>query len=347
MPLALRPLDPWCGMVVDCEEDGERLARIFVDATDVRKPRVKRADAVVVTHPHRDHYGGVPRTDPGRVYADEVTLSLLELAGVDPARLERVKGQFSVGPVIIETFEVNHAVPEARAILLEAAGTRILITGDWCALGEHPPPWERVDEVDVVVTEFTRATAVHPDDLETARARLRRLLELHLGERVVLLLNPVNPLVRAAAEVETVHVLRGDDHAVNVIQRAGAHPGADVTLTDRPEYPLLLSDPRLVEELPRRPKVVITERWFLYRDPGRLQRLERSVPYYYVVSETGHATGAEIRRLIEELRPRHVILRHGPKTPRGESVRTLLRPPGREGTDVQVWIGRRGGKLTV
>ncbi|HII70536.1 hypothetical protein [Methanopyrus kandleri] len=62
--------------------------------------------------------------------------------------------------------------------------------------------------MDVLVTEFTRAASVHPDDLETAKARLQRLLELHRDERVVLLLNPVNPLVGAAAEVETVHVSR-------------------------------------------------------------------------------------------------------------------------------------------
>ncbi|HII70535.1 TPA: hypothetical protein HA336_04805 [Methanopyrus kandleri] len=101
--------------------------------------------------------------------------------------------------------------------------------------------------------------------------------------------------------------------------------------TDRPRYPLLLSDPRLIEErLPKEPKVVITERWFLYRSRKVMRELERSVPYYYVVSETGHATESEIRRLVEELRPRHVILRHGPLPSRAVVTGS--------------WFGRRGSR---
>ncbi|WP_148679457.1 hypothetical protein [Methanopyrus kandleri] len=139
MPVVLRPLDPWCGTVVDChDESGERLTRVFVDVTDVKRSQVKRADAVIVTHPYRDHYGGVPRTGPEVVYSDEVTAALLELEGVDPGRLERVKRCFEVGVFVVETYPINHAVPEARAVLLEA-DARALITGDWCALGEHPP----------------------------------------------------------------------------------------------------------------------------------------------------------------------------------------------------------------
>ncbi len=329
--MIVRPLDPWCGVIVEYED-----TRVFVDVNDRSEPRVKRADVVIVTHPHRDHYGGVPKVTYRELRADDVTAALLGLE--DTAR--RMRRYFEAGLLDARTYPVNHMCPEARAVLLHGDAI-VLVTGDWCALGEHPPLWESVDDdVDVLVTECTRALDREPDDPEAEAHTLQRLLETHRDGRTVLLLNDVNPLVEAASEVETLHVLR-DDPAVRAVE-AGAHGGADVVLVEEPRYPLLTSDPGRALEL--RPHTVITERWFLYRDEETVGELLRGTPHAYVVSGTGHATLGEIVRLVEELKPRHTVLRHGGNQTATTARRALERTTD---TEVHVWVGRKGGKLTL
>ncbi|WP_457619561.1 MBL fold metallo-hydrolase [Methanopyrus sp.] len=331
--MLLRPLDPWCGVVVDYED-----TRVFVDVTDLKEPYLKRADAVIVTHPHRDHYGGVPKIDFGKLRTDDVTAALLGME--DP--FEPIRSSFEVGLLDARAYPVNHMCPEAHAVLL-SGDARVLITGDWCALGEHPPLWERVDEVDAIVTECTRACSAYPDDPEAAKSRVQRLLELHRDDRTVLLLTHVNPLIGVASEVETLHVPE-DDPIVKAVD-AGAHEGTDLERVRRPEYPLVVSEVETLERLPRKPRVLITERWFLYRDRERMRELLGTVPFPLRRVRDRAASAAELVRLVEELEPEYLVLRHGSF----DGARKLKERLRRLGLDVrvEVWIRRRGGNLKL
>src|SRR5688572_28982874 len=88
-----------------------------------RRDQVK---ALVLTHGHEDHIGGVPHVMPlfdGPVYGTAFTLALvepkLEEHGIDPGnRLTVVvpRQQVTVGPFSIEFIRVTHSMPDCVAL---------------------------------------------------------------------------------------------------------------------------------------------------------------------------------------------------------------------------------------
>jgi ribonuclease J len=105
---------------------------------EARKQNVK---ALVLTHGHEDHIGGVPHVMPlfdGPVYGTAMTLALiepkLEEHGVDAGdRLKPVTPRQTVtaGPFTIEFVRVTHSMPDCVALAITTPVGVIVHTGDF------------------------------------------------------------------------------------------------------------------------------------------------------------------------------------------------------------------------
>jgi len=112
--------------------------RIIPDLTYLQQ---KRAAALVLTHGHEDHIGGVPHVLPyvdGPVYGTALTLALVEPKlqehGIDGAHeLKRVKPRerVTVGPFTIEFIRVTHSMPDCVALAIHTPAGVVVHTGDF------------------------------------------------------------------------------------------------------------------------------------------------------------------------------------------------------------------------
>src|SRR5688572_25938151 len=103
-----------------------------------RRGQVK---ALILTHGHEDHIGGVPYVLPhvdGPVYGTAFTLALLEpkLAehGIDATdRLKTVRPRESVtiGPFTVEFVRVTHSMPDCVALAIQTPVGTVVHTGDF------------------------------------------------------------------------------------------------------------------------------------------------------------------------------------------------------------------------
>ncbi len=100
-----------------------------------------RPSALVLTHGHEDHIGGVPYVWPlidGPVYGTPLTLALvrpkLEEHGIDPGdRLVpvRPRQRVRIGDCEVEFLRVTHSMPDCVAIALHSPAGTIVHTGDF------------------------------------------------------------------------------------------------------------------------------------------------------------------------------------------------------------------------
>ncbi|HKP09618.1 MAG TPA: ribonuclease J [Gaiella sp.] len=99
--------------------------------------------AIVVTHGHEDHVGGLPYAlralDVGEVIGTRLTLALVKSKldehglGATTRLTEVEPGQepLELGPFRLEFVRVAHSIPDAMAVVVETDAGRILHTGDW------------------------------------------------------------------------------------------------------------------------------------------------------------------------------------------------------------------------
>src|SRR3982751_4231196 len=98
------------------------------------------AAALVLTHGHEDHIGGVPHVLPhvsGPIYGTPLTLALvepkLEEHGIDGRQLIRVRPRqrVTVGPFSIEFIRVTHSMPDCVALAIHTPLGVVVHTGDF------------------------------------------------------------------------------------------------------------------------------------------------------------------------------------------------------------------------
>jgi ribonuclease J len=99
--------------------------------------------AVVLTHAHEDHVGGLPylmrEVQVGEIWGTRLTLGLVkskldehgllrasELREADPEG-----GPVQIGPFALEFVRMAHSIPDAVGVLIETSAGRVFHTGDW------------------------------------------------------------------------------------------------------------------------------------------------------------------------------------------------------------------------
>jgi len=131
-------------LVVDCgvlfpEEHQPGVDVILPDFTWIRD-RLDAVEAVVLTHGHEDHIGGVPYLLRERadipVVGSRLTLALIDAKlkehRIRPERVEVAEGdRRSFGPFDLEFLAVNHSIPDGLAVAIRTAAGLVLHTGDF------------------------------------------------------------------------------------------------------------------------------------------------------------------------------------------------------------------------
>ena len=126
-----------------------------------RKDKVR---ALVVTHGHLDHIGGIPfvmeRIGNPPVYTQYLTSLMIqkrqeEFPHLDPLDMHIVKegDSFTVGKTRIKTFPVTHSIPDAMGVSVETKHGDVVLTGDirlthenGDVVPEEKADWEKVGQ---------------------------------------------------------------------------------------------------------------------------------------------------------------------------------------------------------
>jgi len=113
--------------------------RITADLTYLQQKG--RVAALVLTHGHEDHIGGVPHVLPlvdGPVYGTPLTLALLVpkleehgLADATDLRPVRPRERVTIGPFTVEFIRVTHSMPDCVALAIHTPAGVIVHTGDF------------------------------------------------------------------------------------------------------------------------------------------------------------------------------------------------------------------------
>lgn len=131
-------------LIVDCgvlfpEEHQPGVDVILPDFSAVRD-RLDQIEAIVLTHGHEDHIGGVPYLLRERrdipVVGSELTLAFvsakLKEHGIKPVTRQVTEGdRISLGPFDTEFVAVNHSIPDSLAVAIRTEAGMVLNTGDF------------------------------------------------------------------------------------------------------------------------------------------------------------------------------------------------------------------------
>ena len=146
-------------LVVDCGlafPDQEMLGidLVIPDATYLRENR-ERVRAILLTHGHEDHTGGLPYVLPQipgtPIYASRLTVGLVtgklkEHKLLGQTRLEVVEPavEFTIGAFAVTPFRVNHSIPDGLGFAIRTPLGTVVVTGDF-KFDHTPPDGRRAD----------------------------------------------------------------------------------------------------------------------------------------------------------------------------------------------------------
>lgn len=190
------------GTCVELAYDGARIALdlglpLDGDTDDITlMPQIAGDDlaAVLISHPHIDHYGLLHHLRPDipiamgnaarRIVQTAAPFTGQPVLKLDGPVLEDRKS-FDVGPFRITPFLVDHSAFDAYAFLVEAGGKRVFYSGDFRAHGRKCALFERLvsqppEGIDVLLMEGSSLSRLEEND----RFPSEQELEADLVERM-------------------------------------------------------------------------------------------------------------------------------------------------------------------
>ena len=272
----------------------------------------------LVTHGHADHARG----GHGRTVATPETLAIMELRyatrdGATPVSY----GETMVlkGGVEATFIPAGHVLGSAQ-ILLEHAGERVIVTGDYKRRTDPTCPPFEVTACDIFITEATFGLPVftHPPIAEEM-ARLTDALEAH-PERCMLVgayalgkAQRVIAELRAAGHRDPIYLHGALEKMCRLYEEFGVDLGDLRLVSDHSKDdmrgavvmcpPSALND-RWSRRLPD-PITAMASGWMRVRQRAR----QRNVELPLVISD--HADWGELTRTIEEVNPTETWITHG------------------------------------
>lgn len=182
-----------CGVLFPSEEQPG--VDLILPGLHLVEDRLDEVKALVLTHGHEDHIGGVPyllrRRQDIPVFGSKLTLALVS-AKLREHRLRDVDlrevaegDRISMGEFDLEFYSVNHSIPDALAVAIRTKAGTVLHTGDFkmdqlpldhrltdlrgfARLGEEGVDLFMVDSTNADVPGFT----AHERDIEPALERV-------------------------------------------------------------------------------------------------------------------------------------------------------------------------------
>ncbi len=291
---------------------------IHITPADVWIDPSRAVDRALVTHGHADHARG----GHGQTYATPATLAIMELRyntreGAVPVEYgETVRLQ---GGVDATYFPAGHVLGSAQ-ILLEHAGERVVITGDYKRRADPTCPPFEVVPCDVFITEATFGLPVftHPP-IEEEMARLLTRLEAHpeacvlVGAYALGKAQRVIAELRAAGYTQPIYLHGAMEKMCRLYEDFGVDLGELRLVADYDKNamrghivvcpPSALND-RWSRRLPD-PITAMASGWMRVRQRAR----QRNVELPLVISD--HADWNELTRTIEEVDPHETWITHG------------------------------------
>lgn len=172
------------------------------------KKKVKNVRALVITHGHLDHIGGIhyhlEDLNFPEIYGTEFTLELIKLKIEEAGLMEKMKGKLIVineesklkfKHFEIEFFRVNHSIPQAVGVYLKTPTAKAVHTGDFkfdnSPINEPVADYGRIakigDEgIDILLSDSTNSLRKgHPISESDVAKGLEDVVERAKGRLVI------------------------------------------------------------------------------------------------------------------------------------------------------------------
>lgn len=291
---------------------------VYITPADVWIDPSRAVDRALVTHGHADHARG----GHGQTVATPATLAIMELRyntrdGAMPVEYgETIRLKGGVDATYIPA---GHVLGSAQ-ILLEHAGERVVITGDYKRRADPTCPPFEVTPCDIFISEATFGLPLftHPP-IEEEMAKLLSRLEAHpeacvlVGAYALGKAQRVIAELRAAGHSQPVYLHGAMEKMCHLYQAFGVDLGELRLVADHEKEdmrgsivvcpPSALND-RWSRRLPD-PITAMASGWMRVRQRAR----QRNVELPLVISD--HADWHELTRTIEEVDPYETWITHG------------------------------------
>lgn len=166
----------------------------------------KNVKGVIITHAHMDHFAGVPHILPKLgnppIFGSEFTMKLVEKRQAEfpqyakpKVNIVKPREKFKLGKFEIETFHVNHSVPNAFGVVVRTPAGSIAFTGDFKfdhkPVNDQPADEDHLkqlahDGITVLYTDSTGAEREgHSLSESVIETNLEKIFEEHPKQRII------------------------------------------------------------------------------------------------------------------------------------------------------------------